>query len=178
MPMTTTHALVPLAGALAFSNGRSPPWRLIAAAAMAAAIPDMDDLSAYLWGLPTTSVYAHRGAAHSLFAALVVGLIAALFHRALRARPLTAGVVVAAAMASHGLLDMMTDSGRPVAYLWPVSSLRFFADWRPIHSAPVAFKHLASQAGPRLRSEFLQLILPMFGVASVIRIARSVLGQR
>ena len=66
MPMTTTHALVPLAGALAFAN-RPIPWKLVTLAALAAAFPDIDGINRHLWTLPAGSVYAHRGAAHSLF---------------------------------------------------------------------------------------------------------------
>jgi inner membrane protein len=82
---------------------------------------------------------------------------------------LTAGVVVGAAMASHGILDMLTNDGVPIAYLWPLSSARLFADWRPIHSGPVESPHLIAQTIARLGSEAWQLILPMFALALVIR---------
>src|SRR5579884_2841230 len=99
MPMTTTHALVPLAATLAFAK-RPIPWKLVAVAAIAAAAPDVDSLSKRLLHVPAWSIWAHRGAAHSLFVALAAGLVAALFHKRLEVRPLTAGVVIAASMAS------------------------------------------------------------------------------
>lgn len=173
MPMTTTHALVPLAGALAFAN-RPVPWRLVLVAAAAAAASDVDGLAHHFLHVPVNSVYAHRGAAHSLFVALVAGLLAAAFHKWFRVRAATAGLVVGAAMASHGLLDMMTDSGLPVAYLWPLNSFRLFADWRPIHSTPVHMSHLFAQGFARLGYELLHLIIPMFAVAIVIRAARAI----
>lgn len=176
MPMTTTHALVPLAATLAFAN-RPVPWKLVAVAAVAAAAPDIDGLFKHFLHLPTSSIYAHRGAAHSLFVALAAGLIAAVFHRALGVRRLLAGVVVAASMASHGLLDMMTNAGLPVAYLWPLSSMRFFADWRPIQSGHVGMAHLFADAIVRLRLELFQLILPMLAVALAIRVVRIGLAQ-
>ena len=175
MPMTTTHALLPVAVGLAVAK-RPIPWKLIVAASIAAAAPDIDGVFNHLWHLPPNSVFSHRGAAHSLFVALIAGLLAALFHRRFGVRRLTAGVVIAAAMASHGLLDMMTDGGRPVAYLWPLSSKRFFADWRPIHSAPVHMSHIFSEALERLRSELFQLIIPMFLIALAVRWARSAVG--
>jgi inner membrane protein len=110
---------------------------------------------------------------HSLFVAVVAGLIAAVLHKRLKVRPLTAGVVIAAAMASHGILDMMTNAGRPVAYLWPLSSVRLYADWRPIQVPSVHLAHLFTQAVVRLHSEFWQLILPMFVAAGAIRGARA-----
>jgi inner membrane protein len=166
--MTTTHALIPIAVAVAVAK-RPIPWALVIAAAVASAVPDVDGLLRHSWGVPPNSVYAHRGACHSLFVALAAGLLAAVFHQRLSVRPLTAGVIVAAAMASHGLLDMMTDSGRAVAYLWPISSVRLFADWRPIHSSPVGLAHLLSQGFARLLLELRQLIIPMFVVAFAIR---------
>jgi inner membrane protein len=166
--MTTTHALLPLAATLAFAKPPIP-WRLVIAAAFASAAPDLDWFSTHLLHVPPGSVYAHRGATHSLFVALTAGLLASLAHRRLGVGPLTAGVVVAAAMASHGILDMMTDSVQPVAYLWPLSSVRLFADWRPFHSSEVHMAHVFSQTWARFRSELWQLIIPMFALAAVIR---------
>lgn len=171
MPMTTTHALLPIAAAVAFAE-RPFPWRLVIAAFVAAAAPDVDGVFKHVWALPSSSIYAHRGAAHSLFVALASGLLAAAFHKRLGVSALAAGVIIAAAMASHGLLDMMTSSGQPVAYLWPVSSARLFADWRPIPSAPVHMAHIVSQGISRFWSEFLHLILPMFGIAIAVRLGR------
>lgn len=180
MPLTTTHALVPLAGAIVFAE-RPIPWRIITAATLAAAAPDLDfatnPIWGVQWGLSPLSVYAHRGASHSLFVALVAGSLAAIFHKQLRVRPLTGAVVVGAAMASHGLLDMMTDFGLPVAYLWPVSSTRLFADWRPIHSSPFVWGHLFDEALARQSYEFWHIIFPMFGIASAIRIGRALAVQ-
>jgi len=92
-------------------------------------------------------------------------------------RPLTAAVVVGVAMASHGLLDMFTDLGLPVAYLWPVSSTRLLADWRPIHSAPVIWGHLFSEALARQSYELWHIVVPMFAVALAIRIGRAITAQ-
>jgi inner membrane protein len=97
-------------------------------------------------------------------------LPAAAFHGRLGVRALTAGVVVAAAMASHGLLDMLTDRGQPVAYLWPLSSTRLFADWRPIHGGRIQMAHLVPQLSGRFMSELIQFIGWMFLVAVIIRL--------
>lgn len=176
MPMTTTHALLPVAVAVAVAK-RPVPWKLVIAAAFAAAAPDIDGVFKHLVTLSPTSIYAHRGAAHSLFVALAAGVIAACFHRKLEVKPLTAGVVIAAAMASHGLLDMMTDTGRGVAYLWPLNSARMISDWRPIHSGQVHMAHLFSQGFARLRSEFWQLIMPMFAIALAVRGTRAIFAK-
>lgn len=146
------------------------------ATTLAAAAPDLDFVTNPIWGvhwgLSPTSVYAHRGATHSLFVALAAGLIAAVFHGPLRVRPLTATVAVGVSMASHGLLDMFTDFGLPVAYLWPVSSARLFADWRPIHSGPVIWGHLGAEAFARQSYELWHIVVPMFAIALALRIGR------
>ena len=172
MPLPLTHALVPFAGALVTPN-RQVPWRLVVVAALASALPDIDSWSGWIWGIPAPDApippWWHRGATHSLFVAIAVGCVAAALHRPLRVRALTAGVVVAAAMGSHGILDMLTNDGVPVAYLWPLSSVRLFADWRPLHSGPIQPHHMIPQIIQRLGSEGLQLVLPMFALALAIR---------
>lgn len=172
MPLPVTHALVPFAAALVRRN-RPVPWRLVIAAAVASALPDVDAFSRRIWGTPDPSLplpaWWHRGATHSLFAAIAVGLIAAAFHKQLKARALVAALVVGAAMASHGLIDMFTDEGVPVAYLWPVTSARLFADWRPIRSSAIDPPHMVAEIVARLGSETIQLILPMFALALLIR---------
>jgi inner membrane protein len=174
--MTTTHALLPIAAAVAVAK-RPIPWTLVLVAAIAAAAPDVDGLSKHFLGVPANSIYGHRGAAHSLFAAVLAGLIAAAFHKRLGVSSLTAGVTITAAMASHGLLDMMTDAGEGVAYLWPISSARLFFDWRPIHSGPVHMSHLFAGLAQRLLSDVRQLIIPMFASAVLIRAARAALAK-
>lgn len=172
MPLPITHALVPFAGALVRPK-RQVPWRLVVVAALASALPDIDSWSSWIWGIPAPDAplppWWHRGATHSLFVAVAAGCVAAVVHRLLRVRALTAGVVVGAAMASHGILDMLTDDGVPVAYLWPLSSARLFADWRPLHSGPIQPHHMVPQILERARSEGLQFVLPMFALALIVR---------
>ena len=172
MPMTTTHALLPIAVAVAVAR-RPLPWRLVLAAAVAAAAPDIDGLFKRLLAVPPDSIYSHRGATHSLFAALIAGLLAAALHKSLRVPALTAGLAIGAAMASHGLLDMMADGGQAVAYWWPFSSLRLFADWRPIHSTPVHRAHLFHDVLVRLQLELTQLLIPMLATVIAVRGARA-----
>jgi hypothetical protein len=62
----------------------------------------------------------------------------------------------------------------PVSYLWPLSSARLFADWRPIHSPPVHMAHLLSGTLLRLKSEFSQLIIPMIAAAVLVRAVRTI----
>lgn len=169
MPMTTTHALLPVAAAVALAN-RPVSWRLILVAAIASAAPDIDGLFKHFLGVMPGSIYYHRGATHSLFVAVAGGLAGAACHKWLKVRPLVAGVVIGTAMATHGVLDMMTSSGEPVAYLWPLSSARLFADWRPLASGPVTMHNLVGDILARLVSDLRQLIVPMFAIALAVRL--------
>jgi hypothetical protein len=79
-------------------------------------------------------------------------MLAARFHKRFGVPPLTAGIVITAALASHGLLDMMSNpvGGRLSG---PLSSARLYVDWRPIHSVPIDLRQLTGVAMVRVRSE-------------------------
>jgi len=64
-------------------------------------------------------------------------------------------------MASHGLLDTLTDGGLGVALLWPFSNTRYFAPWRPIPVAPIGSR-LFEARGIHLMLHECVLFLPFF----------------
>jgi len=74
---------------------------------------------------------------HSFAFAIGVGLLAYAIAGAMRLPRARAALLAAIVVASHGILDTMTDGGRGVALLWPFSNERFFAPWRPIPVAPL-----------------------------------------
>lgn len=92
-------------------------------------LPDLD-VVAFRLGIPYEAPFGHRGASHSLVAAALVGLVVGLWRPRVGAM---AGLVVA----SHGLLDALTDGGHGVALLWPWDEARIFAPWRPLPVAPI-----------------------------------------
>lgn len=103
-------------------------------------LPDADVI-AFRLRIPYGAPFGHRGASHSLVAALAVaGFIAAFTPRGRRA---SIGLLAFAVVASHGLLDALTDGGRGVALLWPFSTERFFAPFRPIPVAPIGARLLS-----------------------------------
>lgn len=98
--------------------------------------PDLDVVT-FALGIPYEAPFGHRGASHSLCVALLLGgLFAALPRRGGVSRWL-AFTLVAAVVASHGLLDALTDGGLGVALLWPFDDGRLFAPWRPIPVSPI-----------------------------------------
>ena len=123
--------------------------------------PDLDVI-AFRFGIPYSAPFGHRGAAHSIFIALVLASIAAL---ATRVRPDQVNsnqtrtrlwVLCAVVAISHGLLDTLTDGGLGIALLWPFSNERYFAPWTPIPVAPIGARMLTGRGIRVVMTEALQ----------------------
>ena len=164
MASALTHAYVGAAlGALAPRWLRGPRFALLLAGLAAA--PDLDVI-AFAFGIPYSHRFGHRGFSHSLLAALLCALGVWLW-RYRRLAPLSArwwalcGWVFAA-VASHGLLDALTDGGRGVGFLIPFDDRRYFLPWRPLHVSslnPLDF--LTRHALEVFGSELLWVWLPV-----------------
>src|SRR5215831_18203997 len=136
------HVAVGLAAARAYDpSTRSGKvarlsWPAMLGWSALALLPDIDVVG-FMRGVPYGAEWGHRGATHSLTFAVAggvaVGLAARWFKRPV-GRPMAFAVAV---LASHGLLDTMTDGGLGIALLWPFSLTRFFAPWTPIPVAPI-----------------------------------------
>ena len=123
--------------------------------------PDLDVI-AFRLGIPYSAPFGHRGAAHSIFIALLLASIAALAARARRDQ-VNSGqtrkwlwVVCAVVAISHGLLDALTDGGLGIALLWPFSNERYFAPWTPIPVAPIGARMLTDEGLLVVMTEALQ----------------------
>jgi inner membrane protein len=128
------HAAVGLAaGRVA---GRVHTGRLMVVLALLALLPDLDAL-ALAFGIPYRAPFGHRGAFHSLAAALLVGGLCSFDARAWQMSRLRMFGLVSAVVASHGLLDALTDGGLGIALAWPLTNERMFSSWRPMPVAPI-----------------------------------------
>jgi inner membrane protein len=153
------HVAVGLAAA---RLGR-PPMRATAWAALlvvAAGLPDLD-VVAFSLGIPYHAPFGHRGALHSFAFAALCGALLALSVRSRRLSVARMGLIVGTVVATHGLLDTMTDGGLGVALLWPFSEARYFAPWRPIPVAPIG-RRLFDSDGLGLMFKECFLFLPFF----------------
>jgi len=116
-------------------NPRDLARAMVAFTALSLA-PDLDVI-AFRFGIPYSAPFGHRGAAHSIFVALLLASLATLAtpggHRSRTGLWLLCAVVAI----SHGLLDTLTDGGLGIALLWPFSNRRYFAPWTPIPVAPI-----------------------------------------
>jgi inner membrane protein len=86
--------------------------------------PDLDFAVLPALGVPESLTLGHRGATHSLVAALAVVLIVTLLARAARLPTRRVAFGAFLAIGSHALLDTLT-VGPGVAWLWPFTSMRF-----------------------------------------------------
>lgn len=180
MPSLITHAIVG-AGATRLSLGSGAPRSLYGAAVVLSCLPDADVVGFRL-GVPYAAPWGHRGASHALAMAALVSLpVAAALARlprgaagALRWPALWAVLFVA--MASHGLLDALTNGGHGIALLWPFSDARFFAPWQPIAVSPISVTRFLSARGLHvLASEVMVVWAPL---AVAIALAERVRARR
>ena len=126
-------------------------------------LPDIDVVG-FVRGVPYGEPWGHRGATHSLTFAVAVGLVVALIAH-WRGRPFARTLVFATlVLASHGVLDTMTDGGLGAALLWPFRLTRYFAPWRPITVAPIGLDFFTTYGLVVAASE-LALFAPLFAFA-------------
>jgi inner membrane protein len=104
----------------------------------------------------------------SLVLAALIGVVA---HR-LRKPVLQTTLLAALVLASHGVLDALTDGGRGCALFWPFSDTRHFAPYRPIPIAPIGFAFL-SRRGLHVALAELVIFAPVFAYALWPRRRRS-----
>lgn len=131
-----------------------------------AMLPDADVIG-FGFGIDYADAWGHRGATHSL----IFAATAALFTTALL-RPDRYGVAflfLFVSMASHGLLDMLTNGGLGVALFWPFASTRHFAPFTPIAVSPIGISDFISVRGIKvLYSEAIWIWMPMTLIAAAI----------
>ena len=155
------HVAVGIAAARAFRRtGQPPTWRSAISWSALSLLPDADVIGFSL-GVRYGDPWGHRGATHSLAAALiggvVVGLAARQFNRPFRRTTLFAIAV----LASHGLLDSLTDGGLGVAFFAPLDDRRYFLPWRPIRVSPIGRAAFSRRGLRALLSEVCWVWLPL-----------------
>ena len=158
MPTVMTHAVIGIAlGTVPVFPRRALFW---IAAALLPVLPDLDVIGV-AFGIRFHSMWGHRGISHSLAAAVVLGLLAALLLRrrlGVRLGPLV--VYFAVITASHGVLDALTTGGPGVAFFAPFDDTRYFFPWRPIPVSPLASNFFSAWGWYVFKAELLMLWLP------------------
>ncbi|MDD9941802.1 MAG: metal-dependent hydrolase [Myxococcales bacterium] len=126
-------------------------------------LPDADVIG-FRFGVAYGDPWGHRGATHSLAFAGAVGLGIGALARLGSLPALRMGLLATAVVASHGLLDTLTDGGLGCALFWPFDPTRHFAPFRPIPVAPIG-RHFISREGMRVALTELVLFAPVFAFA-------------
>jgi len=133
------HIAVGLAAARISRPGGVPRVWPMAGWSVLSLLPDADVVGFSL-GVRYAAPWGHRGATHSLLFALALGLTIG-WVAWMRKRPvLRTGLIAVAVLASHAILDTMTDGGLGCALWWPFDGTRYFAPWRPIPVAPIGLR--------------------------------------
>lgn len=146
------HVAVGLAGARALA-GRPALGPALLGVGLSL-LPDADVI-AFAFGVPYADPLGHRGASHSLAFAVGMGVLVGAVAAARRSGGLRWGLGATALVASHPLLDALTDGGLGVALFWPWDGARHFAPWRPIPVAPIGPGMLSARGAAVLLAELL-----------------------
>jgi inner membrane protein len=175
MASAISHAVFASSLGAAGSPAARMPARYWVTLAILGALPDLD-VVVYPLGLNAPHVLGHRGITHSLaFAAVFALLVVRLVFRDPVWRPAwrRLWLVCFAALASHSLLDAMTDGGQGIAFFAPFSDARWHFPWRPIRVSPIGVAAFLSIDGLRvLQNEAISVWLPSALVVLVARLAR------
>ena len=111
------------------------------------ALPDLDVIGLYL-GIPYDHMLGHRGLTHSLFfAGLVALMISWHFSRSQKIQIRAVWLYLFASMASHGVIDAMTNGGLGIAFFAPFDNARFFFSVRPIEVSTLNIRHFFEGQG-------------------------------
>ena len=150
MATVMTHAFV--GASIVFAAQKSIPRSTLPAlafySAVAAMVPDADVI-AFMVGIPYEAPLGHRGFSHSLAFALALAIPFALLlgKRIHSLNPTSApyplklvAMLFFASIASHPLLDMLTDGGLGSALFAPFSWDRFFFPITPIPVSPIGLR--------------------------------------
>jgi len=153
------HVAVGMTAARAY-HGRVPHASALAFWSALSLLPDVD-VAGFALGVNYADAWGHRGATHSLMVAAAVGVGVGLAARRF-GRPFARTAVFATVvLASHALLDTMTDGGLGCALLWPFDLTRYFAPWRPIPVAPIGVAFFSPDGASVALAE-LVLFCPAF----------------
>jgi inner membrane protein len=155
------HIAVGMAAARLFPLKRPARWPLAAHMFLWSSLsmlPDLDVVG-FRFGIRYADAWGHRGATHSLAFALLVGFTLSLVSPLLGTSRVWTALCVTGVVASHALLDTLTDGGLGCALFWPFDPDRYFAPWRPIPVARIGRAYFG-QHSLRVISTELAIFLP------------------
>lgn len=126
-------------------------------------LPDADVIGLSL-GVKYEDEWGHRGATHSLVFSSIFGLAIGVAAPFFRLPAVRTAIVATLVLASHALLDTLTNGGLGCALFWPFDHTRYFAPWTPIPVAPIGL-YFFSPYGLMVAAVELLLFAPLLWFA-------------
>ena len=139
------HVALGMAAARVHSD-HVPRWPSMALWSALSLLPDADVIG-FALGVQYADPWGHRGATHSLIFSAALGLAIGLAAQHFKRPAVRTALMASVVLASHALLDTMTDGGLGCALLWPFDLTRYFAPWRPIPVAPIGLAFFSPYGG-------------------------------
>jgi len=159
------HIAVGMAAARIYQR-QPAQWPWVASAVTWSALsmlPDADVIG-FAFGVRYEDTWGHRGATHSLVFSLALGLAIAIGARWFRLRAVRTGLLAGGVLASHAVLDTLTNGGLGCALFWPFDRTRYFAPWNPIPVSPIGL-YFFSTYGLTVALTEVVLFAPVWGFA-------------
>lgn len=124
-------------------------------------VPDFDVVGFRL-RIPYAHVFGHRGITHSLlFAVIFSGLVAWFINRPANKYFFQVWNYLFLCMASHGVLDALTNGGLGIAFFAPFTNERYFFPFTPIEFSTLNItRFFQGQGISVLKSELIWVWLP------------------
>lgn len=124
-------------------------------------LPDADVIG-FRYGIVYEHWLGHRGLSHSLFfAALFAAVLSLSTARWLGTTRRSLGLFYFLCLASHGVLDALTNGGLGVAFFAPFNNQRYFFPVQPIDVATLSIQRFFTIEGLSvLKSELIYVWLP------------------
>ena len=138
------HIAVGMAAARVQSRdaaSRPALWPMLFWAALSF-LPDADVIGFGL-GVQYGDPWGHRGATHSLVFSLALGVVVGLLAPRYGRPAFRTGGMATLVVASHAMLDTLTDGGLGCALFWPFDLTRYFAPWTPLPVSPIGLGYLS-----------------------------------
>jgi inner membrane protein len=146
---------------------RRPPLASMLVWSALSFLPDADVIG-FQFGIRYADQWGHRGASHSLAFAIAVGLAVGALAPWFKRPALRTAIAAILVIASHPLLDTLTNGGLGCALFWPFDDTRYFAPWRPIPVSPIGLGFF-SPYGMFVAAVELLVFSPLFWFGWVAR---------
>ncbi len=153
MPTIVSHSIIGIFASKIFRVSNKPKFWILSI--ICPALPDADMIGYYL-GVPYDHLFGHRGISHSIFFALLLGLLVYfLFFRKenlSKFKSFMIFIYFSFITMSHGLLDMLTNATHGIPFFAPFDNTRYFFPYRPINAPSLDIEYF-------FREQFFEVLV-------------------